>query len=308
VPVDGKWSLTERPGYLRLHALPASSFWDARNSLTQRAIGPMSSPTVVLDAAGLKEGDVAGLGLLNLPYATLGVEKTADGLAVVVFDQKRATTKRVPLKASRVWLRADADFLTEKTRFSYSTDGKTFVPIGDEYVMIFQLVTFQGVRYALFNYNTQGREGGVADFDSVEIYQPYPHGLMRAIPVDKSIRLTSFGRSTGLAVAGGKPVASAPVAWAVKDMGLGRVALASSGRYLSVDADGGLSLTAGEPGPAQSFQWIETPTGELVLMALANNRFLRVNPGTGVLSADGVGALSDNSDGARFVWAPAARR
>lgn len=74
VPVDGKWSLSERSGFLRLHALPATSFYDARNTLTQRAIGPMSTPTVMLDAANLKPGDTAGLGLLNLPYATLGVE------------------------------------------------------------------------------------------------------------------------------------------------------------------------------------------------------------------------------------------
>ena len=53
--------LAERPGYLRLHALPAKSFWEAKNSLTQRAIGPKSSPTVALDVAGLKDGDVAGL-------------------------------------------------------------------------------------------------------------------------------------------------------------------------------------------------------------------------------------------------------
>ena len=43
VPVDGKWSLDERPGFLRLHALPAADLWHARNTLTQRAIGPRSA-------------------------------------------------------------------------------------------------------------------------------------------------------------------------------------------------------------------------------------------------------------------------
>src|SRR5512135_426613 len=33
VPDDAKWSLTERPGVLRLHSLMASNFWAARNSL-----------------------------------------------------------------------------------------------------------------------------------------------------------------------------------------------------------------------------------------------------------------------------------
>ncbi len=67
VPVASKWSLTERPGALRLHTLPADQFLAARNTLTQRVIGPESSATVVLDAAGMQPGDLAGLGLLNVP-------------------------------------------------------------------------------------------------------------------------------------------------------------------------------------------------------------------------------------------------
>ena len=42
VPDDSKWSLTEKPGVLRLHSLPAADFWMARNSLTQRPLGPES--------------------------------------------------------------------------------------------------------------------------------------------------------------------------------------------------------------------------------------------------------------------------
>ena len=305
VPVDTKWSLTQRPGFLRLHALPATSFWDARNSLTQRAIGPVSSPTVALDAAGLKDGDTAGLGLLNLPYATLGVEKTAGGLSVALFDQTSGQTTRVPLDARRVWLRADCDFLRERARFSYSVDGKHFVAIGGEATMVFQLTTFQGVRYALFNYNRDGVEGGYADFDSVDIAEPMPRGLMRAIPFGKAIRLASYKAETGLAASGGKLAASAPTTFTVKDMGLGRVALASGALHVAVDKDGAVSLRAGKPGAAHSFQWIETPTGELVLMSIANNRFLRIDPRTGAVVADSPGPLPDGSDGVRFVWSHA---
>jgi xylan 1,4-beta-xylosidase len=39
VPDDGRWSLGERPGALRLHSLPTLDFWWARNTLTQRAVG-----------------------------------------------------------------------------------------------------------------------------------------------------------------------------------------------------------------------------------------------------------------------------
>jgi len=302
VPVDGKWSLSERPGFLRLHALPATSFYDARNTLTQRAIGPMSRPTVLLDASNLKPGDTAGLGLLNLPYTTLGVEKRADGLDVVFFDQRPDKTVRVKMTGTRIWLRADCDFITERARFSYSFDGITFTPIGNEVELLYQTFTFQGVRYGLFNYNKTGAEGGFADFDSIDIYQPHPHGLMRPIPYGRSIRLTSFHATTGLAASAGGLASAVPTRFEIVDRGLGRVALRSGGRYVTVAEDGAVTLGAGQPGTAQSFQWIETPTGELVLMSLATNRFLRIDPKTGDIRADSPGPMPDDSDGTWFVW------
>lgn len=302
-PVDGKWSLRERPGFLRLHALPATSFWDARNSLTQRAIGPMSSPTVALDVAGLKDGDTAGLALLNQPYATLGIEKDGQRLAVALYDRSTEKTSRVPIDGTRVWLRANCNFLTEQARFSFSVDGKHFQPIGEDFTMVFQLTTFQGVRYALFNYNRRGGEGGYADVDSVDIYQPYPHGLMRAIPFGQQVRLASYRAPTGLRAAGGRLGRGVPSPFKVSSMGLGRVALQADGRYLTVAGDGSASLGAGAPGVAQTFQWIETPTGELALMALSTNRFLRIDPATGAIAADSAGPRADGDDGVRFVWA-----
>ena len=302
VPVDGKWSLSERPGFLRLHALPATSFYDARNTLTQRAIGPMSTPTVLLDASHLKPGDTAGLGLLNLPYATLSVEKRADGLDIVLYDQRPDKTVRVKMAGTRIWLRADCDFLTERARFSYSLDGVTFTPIGEEVVLVYQTFTFQGVRYGLFNYNTTGAEGGFADFDRIDVHQPHPHGLMRPIPYGRSIRLTSFHATTGLAASPGGLASGVPTRFEIVNRRLGRVALRSGGRYVTVGAGGAVTLEAAKSGTAQNFQWIETPTGELVLMSLATNRFLHIDPKTRDIQADSPGPMPDDSDGARFVW------
>lgn len=300
VPLDGKWSLTDRPGYLRLNTPPARNFWQARNTLTQRAIGPQSQPTVLLDASGLKNGDVAGLALLNLPYAWVGVEKTAGGLAIAQFDQQTGKTERAPLQAGQVWLRADADFMTEKARFSYSTDGKTFTPLGAEFTMVFQLKTFQGVRYSLFAFNTAGEDGGHADFDAVNIHEPHPNGLMRAIPYGKTIILTSWQAKSGLSETATR---GKPGRFGVVDMGLGRAALKSQGGFVTVQSDGQVRIASESPGLSQSFQWIETPTGELVLMSLATNRFLRIDPKTGAVTADSPGPQSEGKDGVRFVWA-----
>ena len=92
---------------MRLHSLPAPDFWTARNTLTQRAVGPRSSATTLLDAGGMRAGDVAGLALLNRPYAWIGVRRTADGLALQQYDQTVDSTAAAPLPRTRVWLRVD---------------------------------------------------------------------------------------------------------------------------------------------------------------------------------------------------------
>ena len=53
VPDDTKWSMTEKPGVLRLHSLPANDFYSARNSICQRPPGPESIMTVELDTSGM---------------------------------------------------------------------------------------------------------------------------------------------------------------------------------------------------------------------------------------------------------------
>jgi len=184
-PVDDKWSLSERPGCLRLHSLPAPDFWNARNTLTQRAIGPESSPTAELDTAGLKPGDIAGLALLSYPYAWIGVSRNSAGFELQQFDQTTGKTISAPFAGGHVWLRAHCDFMTEKATFGYSTDGKTFQPLGGEFTMIFQVRTFQGVRYALFNYNVGGAPGGYADFNRFTVgrtpaFRFYPSNPVRS--------------------------------------------------------------------------------------------------------------------------------
>ena len=72
-----------------------------------------------------------------------------------------------------------------------------------------------------------------------------------------------------------------------------------------VDKEGGGRLRAGKPGVAQSFQWMETPTGELVLMSIANNRYLRIDRKTGEVMANSPGPLPDGGDGVRFIWSHA---
>lgn len=305
VPDDTHWSLTERPGFLRLRPLPAASFWEARNSLTQRAIGPRSQPTVVLDAAGLKDGDIAGLALLDMPYAWIGVERAGKDQALVQFDKSTGAKVSAPLAGSRVWLRADCDFLTEKAQLSYSTDGVTFTPVGAVFTTVFSLRTFQGVRYVLFAYNAKGVEGGHADFDSVTVHEPNPKGLMRPIPFGGSVRFAALGSSLGLSVVDGRLVIGAPSTFSVVDLGQGRVALKVGHDFVSVAPDGAVRLDRRPSLQARAFQWIEAPTGDLVLMSLETNRFLTLDLKQGAITSLSPGPRSDGADGARLSWSAA---
>jgi xylan 1,4-beta-xylosidase len=262
----------------------------------------------------MRAGDVAGLALLNLPYAWIGVRRQADGLSLEQFDQTTGITASAPPGSTRVWLRAQCDFLAEQATFSYSTDGATFQPLGGTFAMIFQLKTFQGVRYALFHYNTGGVRGGHADFAQFTVDEPHPHGLRQPIPIGEIITLATFGGGWVLAVSddrllavpAGDPLAQTAAAqFRVIDCGLGRIALQSAGGFVSVIAPGAggqVIVSADVPTAAATFHWTETPYGDLVLLALATHRHLRMDPRTGTVSADWAGPLPDRSDGACLIW------
>jgi len=228
-------------------------------------------------------------------WKLMGIEKTEKGSFIAYYDFTTDTTERIPATSSRFWLRAECDYLTEKARFSYSTDSKTFEPIGKEFTMVFNLATFQGMRYALFNYNTLGKPGGYADFDSIDIYEPNPKGLMRPIPFQQAIRLASHQRDASLSFGKNNT-------FIVEDQGLGRIALRAGKKYVSVSSETKVGLKAGRVTPKEQFQWMETLQGELILMSLNTQKFLRIEPTTGKILADSPGPLSDNSDGVRFDW------
>ncbi|HEX2972927.1 MAG TPA: family 43 glycosylhydrolase, partial [Tepidisphaeraceae bacterium] len=317
VPDDAKWSLTEKPGVLRLHSLPADDFWMARNSLTQRPSGPECVATVEIDASGLIAGDTVGLALLNLPYAWIGLVKSAEGVALQTFDQTNRTTVKAPASPTHLWLRVACNFDTEKAVFSWSADGKEFTRLGEPFTMVFQLTTFQGVRLALFNYNTSGKPGGHADFDNFTLDEPRASGIERTIPVGKTVMLTSGADGSFLAMStqdmslvnipSDSPIASTPaVRFQIIDLGKGRVALrASNGRLVSATANGVVlkDLAGTAPGEAESFQWVNLMRGDTMLMSLTNHRYLATKPNSpGPVTASGAGPRPDRKDGACFRW------
>ncbi len=330
VPDDSKWSLTEKPGVLRLHSLPATNFWMARNSLCQRPPGPESIMTVELNTAGLAVGDNAGLALLSTPYAGVSVAKTAEGTILQYFrgsvGGRRGGTATAPSSESTVestnppphlWLRVHCDFDTDQAVFSWSADGKAFTQLGNPFAMIFQLTTFQGVRPALFNFNTSGEAGGYVDFDNYTVEEPRARGIEREIPVGKTITLTSGADGSYLAadtqsnilvnIPGGSSATIPPnTKFQVVDLGLGRVALkTAAGKFVSAAEENVVlkDLSDKKPGDAESFQWINLIRGDTMLMSLVNHRYLTTKPNEpGPITSTATGPSPARKNGECFKW------
>jgi beta-xylosidase len=173
-PANALWSLAERPGYLRLRTGRVdTSFLLARNTLTQRTIGPQCSGTVALDVAHLQPGDFAGLAVLQKRYGLVGVQAGPAGKALVMVSaesERPVELQRLPLTQDKVYFKIECDFRDRRdvATFFYSLDGRAWQPIGGPLKMAYTLPHFMGYRFGLFNYATQ-QPGGYADFDYFHI-------------------------------------------------------------------------------------------------------------------------------------------
>lgn len=164
-PRADKWSLTERPGWLRLHAwkpLRPDNLKLAGNTLTQRVMRTRNNVvTVELDPAGMADGQVAGLSLYHRDYGTIAVRRES-GVLKLESARNQTILSGPTLTGKPLSLRSEWG-LDGVCRFSYSTDGKTFTPFGEPFR--FGWNDYRGERIGLFSYNNTG-EAGHADFGS----------------------------------------------------------------------------------------------------------------------------------------------
>ena len=169
-PDNSLWSLTERPGFLRLRTgKTVGQLLEARNTLTQRTIGPRCQGTACMDISHMLPGDHAGLFSFCSQPGGLTVIRNADGYTLQMSDRGETKAEK-GISGNIIWLRMDCDFTTDTARFSYSTNGKEFTSFGTPFHMIFSMDHFTGNKFAIFNYATQ-QAGGYVDVDSFELIQ-----------------------------------------------------------------------------------------------------------------------------------------
>ena len=169
-PVNELWSLTAREGWLRLTTGRVDTlFVQARNTLTQRTFGPECSGSVSVDVSGMKEGDFAGLVLLQRKFGQVGVKFENGSKRIVMVSAqsgKPVEIQSVPLSQKKVYFKAVCNFrdLADVADFFYSLDGRNWISIGSQLKMEYSMPHFMGYRYGLFNY-AGITPGGYVDFD-----------------------------------------------------------------------------------------------------------------------------------------------
>ncbi|KKI91706.1 glycoside hydrolase [Bacillus sp. SA1-12] len=173
-PDNEHWSLTERPGYLRLrNGWISTNLEDAKNTLTQRTFGPDCSGHIAIEISNMRDGDVSGFAAFQKDYGFVGVKMSGDSKSIVMVNGSFGPAEiieSIPITQGRVYFKIDFNFWsqTDKAYFYYSLDHVNWNPIGNILQMRYKLDHFMGYRFALFNYATKTTDGFV-DFDYFRI-------------------------------------------------------------------------------------------------------------------------------------------
>ena len=184
-PDNRLWSVTEKPGTLRLRSGKQSiNLVQAVNTLTQRTIGPRCGAEVTLCGSELSDGDYAGLCTLQGGYGFIAMTKEAGQTFLVMAEKEPVAgyagmgsvdkepgkiVAKIPVENDTVRLRAKCDFTQGKDTaeffFATETDGTpvAFQKLGEKHKLYFKLDHFVGCRFGLFLFSTK-EPGGVAEF------------------------------------------------------------------------------------------------------------------------------------------------
>lgn len=324
-PEEKMWAL--KNGRLQLKTMPAPQLMWARNTLTQRAIGPRSICTVELFTGKLKDGDVAGLGNINVPCSWIGVTRGKEKkVTLMCFEQLTNDTVKQEItlpKDGRIWLQIRGDYDNNNASYAYSLDGKEFTQVGREMPLSYQLCTFQGSRVSLFAFNRNGKNGGMAEFDNFTCVEP-DCDRSGNIPYGKTFRIINLATNRPMhALPHGvlhdtEPMREAPadakvakgkekeVLFHLVDRGNGKVLLqCEDGRYVFVSGmglPGDVRLTTDES-KAEEFMWQDYLNHEFMLLSTRTHTYIGKSPTTGSpYSMDYKGADPAKKNGAVFRW------
>lgn len=167
-PRAAMWSLTERPGHLRLHAFPAlvpGDFHTIGNILTQRSLRVAHAQvTVRLDLRGMAPGQHTGLAHFSNTFSTIAVRQDAANHRTLLTNIDGTATEGPTLTTPTLYLRSTWG-LAGLNQFAYSSDGTTFTNLGAPTRMTWG--DYRGDRIGLYTVK-QTAAAGFVDLDSFE--------------------------------------------------------------------------------------------------------------------------------------------
>ncbi|KAI7543223.1 Arabinanase/levansucrase/invertase, partial [Hortaea werneckii] len=145
-PDTSAYSFADCGGLILNTATVTDDLYHARNTLTQRIIGPEGTATIEVDISSMQAGDIAGLSLFRDNAAYIGIQ---DGTVFLQRDlalgenwntistgTREATASAKD--ASCIWFRLHANVAPASDylgTFSYSLDGQNFEQLGTPYEM-----------------------------------------------------------------------------------------------------------------------------------------------------------------------------
>lgn len=160
-----RWSLTQRPGFLRIQANKAQHLVGARNTLTQILQGPASEITTRIELRGMAEGQRAGLSLFGVKVPWIGIAR-AGGVNYLTYANGGEETRGARIDADAIVLRASVRE-DQTVQFSYAADGKDGFSDFGPVTPLAKFSWWKGSRPAVFTYvradSDEGKSAGPPD-------------------------------------------------------------------------------------------------------------------------------------------------
>ncbi|KAF8183003.1 glycosyl hydrolase [Mycena galopus ATCC 62051] len=167
-------NFTVNNGLMLRTASLTNDWFAARNTLTHRQLGPISTATIKMTVSSMKDGDRAGLGLFRDVSAYIGVWRSGNTYTVnmvnnITMNTSWVTTNTgdtaasVAVTGTTIWFRviSDSTPAVNLGTFWYSTDGKTFKQLGPGFSTDTNFQYFEGQRFAIFNFAASSLGGSV---------------------------------------------------------------------------------------------------------------------------------------------------
>lgn len=180
-PRAAKWSLSERPGWLRLHAfrpLRRGDFRSAGNTLNQRSMRTSSNVvTLKIDISEMMDGVQAGLCHFSYAYSLFGVVQNGS-VRTLYYHAEDHTLRGPQIVSPTIWLQSRWGF-DGKSQYAYSVDGIQFNDFGAHYQL--QWGAYRGDRIGIYCFNDNGEHGSV-DIDWLRYEMGEQSGIQGQMP------------------------------------------------------------------------------------------------------------------------------